>query len=98
LIVAIVLALSPAGANAPWIAPTMAILGLFVGFLNISARETTKFLVAAIALLLVGSGGVQSLPWVGGYMDAILWNISQFVAPAVLIVALKAVVEMARGK
>ncbi|QQG49626.1 MAG: hypothetical protein HZB70_02380 [Candidatus Berkelbacteria bacterium] len=98
LIAAIVLAVSPGGAEAPWVTPTMAGLGLVIGFLNISARETTKFLVAGIALLVVGSGGVQSLPWVGGYMDAILWNITQFVAPAILIVALKAVFEMARGR
>lgn len=98
LIAAILLAVSPGGSTAPWVPPTMAVLGLLIGFLNISARETTKFLIAGIALLVVGSGGVQSLPWVGGYMDAILWNITQFVAPAVLIVALKAVVEMARGR
>jgi hypothetical protein len=98
LVVAIVLGISPAGATAPWVGPTMAVLGLLIGFLNISAQETTKFLVAAVTLLVVGSAGVQSLPWVGSYMDAILWNISQFVAPAALIVALKAVLEMARGK
>lgn len=98
LVAAIVLGLSPAGAEAPWVSPTMAVLGLLIGFLNISTKETTKFMVAGIALLLVGSGGVQSLPWIGGYMDAILWNISQFVAPAILIVALKAVFAMARGR
>lgn len=98
LIAAIVLGVTPAGTSAPWVSPTMAILGLLIGFLNISRKETTKFMVAGIALLLVGSGGVQSLPWVGGYMDAILWNITQFVAPAILIVALKAVFQMARSR
>lgn len=98
LVAAIILGITPAGASAPWVSPTMAVLGLLIGFLNISAKETTKFMVAGIALLLVGGGGVQSLPWIGGYMDAILWNISQFVAPAILIVALKAVFSMARGR
>ncbi len=98
LVAAIVLGITPAGSSAPWVSPTMAVLGLLIGFLNISSKETTKFMVAGIALLLVGSGGVQSLPWVGGYMDAILWNISQFVAPAILIVALKAVLAIARAR
>ncbi len=98
LITAIVLGITPAGSQAPWTSPAIAVLGLLIGFLNISSKETTKFMVAGIALLLVGSAGVQSLPWVGGYMDAILWNISQFVAPAILIVALKAVFTMARGR
>ncbi len=96
LVAAIVLGVTQSGVQAPWVSPTMAVLGLIIGFLNISTKETTKFMVAGIALLLVGGGGVQSLPWVGGYMDAILWNISQFVAPAILIVALKAVLAMAR--
>jgi len=98
LIIAIVLAITPAGGEAPWAAPSLALLGLVVGLLNIKAQETTKFLVATIALLMVGSAGLQSLPWVGGLMDNVLWNISQFVALAALIVALKAVVEMARGR
>jgi len=72
----------------------LVVLGLVVGFLNVTARETTEFLVAAIALLLVGSAG--ALPVLGAYVLAILANILAFVAPAALIVALKAIWELAQ--
>lgn len=98
LAIAIILGFGPIGSEAPWVTPTLALLGLLIGLANISSKETTKFLVAAIALLLVGSGGLQSIPLIGQYMDGILWNISQLVAPAALIVALKAIVEMARRR
>lgn len=98
IVIAVALGVSPAAVEAPWVTTTMAVLGILIGLLNITAQETSKFLLASIALLLVGAAGLQSIPLVGHYMDEILWNITQFVAPAALIVALKAVVEMARRR
>jgi len=72
----------------------LVVLGLVVGFLNVTARETTEFLVAAVALMLVGSAG--ALPVLGGYVLSILANIIAFVAPAALIVALRAVWVLAQ--
>lgn len=74
----------------------LAVLGLIVGFLNVSNEETHSFLVASIALLLVGSAGLDFLPYVGSWLGHIFLNISQFVAPAAMIVALKAVIDMAK--
>ncbi len=71
----------------------LVILGLVVGLLNISAKETTEFLVAVIALLIVGSAG--AIPALGGIVLAILANIVALSAPAALIVALKAVYSLA---
>ncbi len=98
LIIAIVLGFSSNTIQAPWVGPTLAVLGVMIGLLNVTAKETTKFLLSSIVLLLVGSAGLQNIPYVGQYMDNILWNITQLVAPASLIVALLAVVQMARKR
>ena len=76
----------------------LVVLGIIVGFLNISERETTSFLVAAIALLLTGAAGLENLPTIGSFLGPILTNISTFVAPAAVIVALKAVYELGKRK
>jgi hypothetical protein len=59
------------------------ILGLIVGFLNITAKETTVFLVATIALIVVGGVftplNVLSL---GKYLDQILGYVATLMAPA----------------
>ncbi|MBI4144848.1 hypothetical protein HY493_01420 [Candidatus Woesearchaeota archaeon] len=71
----------------------LVILGLVVGLLNITARETTEFLVAVIALMIVGSAG--AIPALGGIVLSILANIVALSAPAALVVALKAIYSLA---
>lgn len=85
----------------PQILLILAILGLVVGFLNVTSKETTAFLVATIALLAAGTGGsvllqeIAAVPVLAGYISAILGNIVAFVAPAALVVALKDVYALA---
>ena len=74
------------------------ILGLIVGFANIGQKETFNFLIAAIALLAVGGAGLQTLPVVGDYIGPILTNIATFVAPAAVLIALKAIYDLAYKK
>ena len=71
----------------------LVLLGLIVGFLNVTISETQEFLIAAIALLLISSTG--ALPVLGTIIAVMLSNIVAFVAPAALIVALKAVYDLA---
>ena len=71
----------------------LVVLGLIVGFLNVTEKETTEFLVATIALMLVGSAG--AIPVLGLMILSILSNIVAFVAPAALVVALKAIWALA---
>ncbi|MEM5853302.1 MAG: hypothetical protein QXG39_07635 [Candidatus Aenigmatarchaeota archaeon] len=80
------------------VAIALVILGLIVGLLNITAKETTPFLIASVALLLAGSAGLEKLPIVGRYLEAIVGNIVVFVAPAAAIVALKTVFDLAKKK
>ena len=83
-------------AYAETVAMVLVVLGILVGFLNISEKETSSFLIAAIALMLTGAAGLESLPAVGTYLGPVLTNIATFVAPAAVIVALKAVMELGK--
>lgn len=73
------------------VATVLLVLGVLVGFLNIAKKETSNFLIAAIALLLAGAAGLGDLPLIGDSIEPILTNIATFVAPAAVIVALKTV-------
>ncbi len=77
---------------------TLVILGIVVGFLNITSKETSGFLLASVALLVAGSAGIDKIPLIGGWFYPILINIVTFVTPAAIIVALKAVYGLARKK
>lgn len=76
----------------------LVVLGLIVGFLNITEKEVTPFLVAAIALMAAGSAQLSRLPFVGVQLTKIIGAITIFVAPAAIIVALKAIKDMAKTK
>ena len=83
---------------AGWLAVVFLILGVVVGFLNITDKEAVSFLVASIALLAAGAAAQWiGVPMIGSYIVAILGNIAAFVAPAAVIVALKAVWNMAKS-
>lgn len=69
----------------------LVVLGVIVGLLNISEKETTPFLVAAVALLVAGTASFEVLGRAGEVITNILDFIGAFVAPAAVIVALKAV-------
>ena len=93
IVIAIIAGLVPAW-QIPTVTWVLVILGLIVGLLNITAKETVEFLVAAIALMLIGSAG--AIPALGTIVLSILANIVAFVAPAALVVALKAIYELAK--
>jgi hypothetical protein len=76
------------------VALVLVILGIIVGFLNVSEKEMSSFLIAVIALLVAGAAGLQTLPLIGSIIGPMLINIATFVAPAAVIVALKAVYEL----
>jgi hypothetical protein len=103
LILAIVVALL-SGANAPpWAIIVLAILGLIVGLLNVTATEVQKFLVATIAFLLsfqaLGNVFVEFSKAFGAWTGIIgnFFNlVSIFMAPAAIVVAIKALFSIAK--
>ena len=91
------------GSTLGWITLLMVILGIIVGFITITTKEVPAFLLAAIALLVANVGGVfltidQVLPPLGTVINAILRNVAAFVAPAAIILAVKAIVGITKTK
>ncbi|MBI2080024.1 hypothetical protein HYT84_04615 [Candidatus Micrarchaeota archaeon] len=82
----------------------LTILGFLVGMLNISPKETTQFLVAAIAIMLsagtlgIAFGSGNQNPNIGvaitGYMQAV----AAFIAPAASVVAIGAIKRLASAR
>jgi len=89
---AVVSGLVPTLQAQSWLLWALVVLGVVVGLLNVTAKETTGFLVAAIALMLTSPAAGT----LGGMVSIMLSNIAVFVAPAALIVALKAIYDLAR--
>ena len=52
------------GFEQAWFGWVLAVLGLIVGFLNISDKESQTFLLAAIALI-VAANAVGGIPYIG---------------------------------
>lgn len=72
----------------------LVLLGLVVGFLNITEKEATTFLVASIAL--ISSSAAANLTVLWGPLVSILGGVVTFVAPAAIVVAVKAVYTTAQ--
>jgi hypothetical protein len=91
----VICALAGAGLTQSWVPWVLAVLGLAVGFLNVADKEVQTFLLAAIGLILSASAIVM-LPFVGGTLTTILAYLVVFIAPAVLVVALKGLLATAK--
>ncbi len=79
----------------PWMFWVLAVLGLVVGFMNVTASETKGFLLAAIGLMFSATS-VVNIPMIGIAVTAVLYNIVTFISAAVLVVALKSLFEIAK--
>ena len=80
---------------ASWIPVLFIVLGVIIGFLNISDKEAQHFLVAVIALLAASGVNWGVVPAIGTYLGDIFLNIAALMAPAGIIVGLKSVWSMA---
>jgi ATP synthase protein I len=81
--------------QAAWVVWVLALLGVVVGLLNITAEETERFLLAAIAFLLSATA-LGVIPFIGGVLTNILAYVAAFVAGATVVVALIALFRTAR--
>ncbi|MFH1592501.1 MAG: hypothetical protein ABIB47_04000 [Candidatus Woesearchaeota archaeon] len=78
----------------------LVILGLIVGFLNITDKEVQSFLVASVALIVAGLAGefLATVPAIGNLLERILNNFVILVVPAAIVVSVKAIYGMAGSK
>jgi len=99
VLVAVVLAL----AEAPLVAVALIIVGFVVGFLNFEHEETVKFLVAiagllvvAVAILMTGFSRLEIVyPVAAVYLRRAAYNLIAVSAPAMFVLSLKALRELA---
>ena len=76
----------------------LVVLGLIVGFLNVTGKETMSFLAASVSLVLVtyfGGNALGSITVIGAYLVSIFSAIMAFVMAATIIVSLKAIWALA---
>jgi hypothetical protein len=78
-----------------WALWVLAILGVIVGLLNVTAEETRGFLLAAIALT-ISATALNTIPIVGTAFELVLPFVIAFVAGATIVVALKELFQTAR--
>jgi hypothetical protein len=97
-IVIITMFISPSG----WLYVVLGILGVIVGLLNITSKESGPFLFATIAFI-VAALGMQTLITANNVdvpkeLTRLAANITVLVGAAAVIIALRAIYEAARGK
>ena len=101
VIAGLVAASAGLGNYAGWIALILVILGIIVGFLNITPGERQAFLIAAIALSMLGLVAFGQLTIgsfnLGAYLTSVISYIVFFVAPAAAIAALYEVYDLAKA-
>ncbi len=79
-----------------WLAWVLVVLGLIVGFVNISDKEVGAFLTAGTIMVLMGYFGGQTLSSVL-YLSSIFNNILTLFVPATIVVAVKSVLALAKN-
>jgi len=104
VVLALVAAFIPPSLNlGAIVAAALVILGIVVGFLNVTGSETNAFLLASVSVMIAvyTAGGAiasstMSLGIVGQYLLSILSNINVFVFPATIVVAIKSIYALAK--
>ena len=89
--------INPGSANTT-LTSLLILLGIIVGFLNITTKETNSFLMATVSLVIVSALGgavLGQVAYVGNYLNAVLTSILTFVIPATIIVAIKSIYMLA---
>ena len=73
----------------------LVVLGLIVGLLNVTAKETTNFLIGTLVLVTAGLTLASAL---GEPIKSILHAFTVFTAAAAVLVAFKAVWTIQKGR
>jgi hypothetical protein len=71
----------------------LVLLGLVVGFINIAIKDSSNFLIASIAVILLSTTrpNLEVIPLIGRVIGYMVVNVAAFVAPAALVVGLKSI-------
>ena len=104
VILAVVLGLFSAmlGAAQAWLASLLVVLGLVVGFINVSGKETKEFMMVATVLIIASFAGGASdklggVQFIGPYLVGVFTQILAFVVPATIVAGLKDVWDLGQN-
>jgi hypothetical protein len=75
---------------------TLVIIGIIIGLLNITAKESTPFLFSGLALIISSVFGTSVMATLRGANDILISLLAIFI-PATIIVAVKNVLSLARN-
>ena len=96
VILAVVLGLFSAflGTAEPWLASLLVVLGLVVGFINVTGKETKEFMMVSTVLVIAAYAGgaattLGGVQFVGQYLAGVFTQVLAFVVPATIVVGLK---------
>ena len=102
--IGLVIALVAAFVSPSWeLYAALGVLGVIVGLLNITTRETSPFLLATIAFIVAAFGMQYLISEVVGVsvtaeLTQMAANLTTLVGAAAMVVALRAIYETAKGR
>ncbi len=97
-LVGLVLAIVGAFVDVSWFPALLVVLGLVIGFLNVSGGESRRFLIACIAFMMASTAlyPIDNLLGLGGTIGEIMHNIGYLVGAAALLVAVMSLFDMSK--
>ncbi len=96
-VIGLLISILAAFLNIPYLSLILAVVGLFVGLLNISGSEAGRFLMSSMALMITGTSGLAVLPGIGGLIAAIAKNLIFFIGAATIIVAFRTMFAVSKN-
>lgn len=103
-IIGIIIAVISGFWTVPAVTLVMVILGLLVGFLNVTGEETQIYLVASVALMIIGATLLNQTVLstltsvLGDWLQSVLTNFVAFVTASALVVALRAIIVLGQSE
>ena len=90
------------GFQSSWAYILLVVLGLVIGFVNVTDKDSINFLLASLALVIVGGLGNNTLIFISNIspilnvLSNVMSSLLVLFVPATVIVALKTVFSIAR--
>lgn len=85
-----------------WTVLLLVVLGVIVGLTTVTEKEITPFLIATIALVVTATAIFSpinlAIPYLGTLLDNMVKLVAVFVAPAAIILSIKAIYALASKK
>ncbi len=85
-----------------WVILLLIIVGVAIGWMNITKKETMPLLIASLVLLMVRFSNFDALvfEWfnLGVYLDVLLKQLGVLVGSAAIVVAIKEFISVAKSK